>query len=177
MRKNKKKQSLLFLTLILLFLQGFFSRETNFHFCQFFSNFLKYFSSNFPLSHLYNIFAVYFSSNSSLLKSLSSTKFNFSCFLISTSSLSLNTATAFFTFSKSFSLSYISLSAINLFKYTKYSITPLIFLLFNIFSTPLLVSIHLYWFYFFYFLFLYLFSISYYLTKIHNQVNSYWSWQ
>ena len=49
-------------------LQGFSSRETNFHFCQFLSNFLRYSSSNFPSSHLYNIFAINFPGDSPLLK-------------------------------------------------------------------------------------------------------------
>ena len=99
-------------------LQGFFSRETNFHFCQF-----KYLSSNMPLSHLYNIFAIYFPDNSPFLKSLSSTISNFSCLLTSAFSLSSNSTTTFFTFSRSFSFFQLSCSAINLFHYTKYFIT------------------------------------------------------
>ena len=130
-----KKLSLLSLTLILFLLQGFSSRETSFHFCRFLSNFLKYPSPNFPSFHSYNIFAIYFSSNFSLLKSFSSTLFNFSFLLTSAFILLSNSATISFTFSKSFSLSQVSYSAVNPFYYTKYFITPLIFLLFRIFST------------------------------------------
>ena len=68
-KKIKKMFSLLPLLLTLSPLQGFSSRETDFHFHQFLSNFLKYSSSNFPSSHLYNIFAINFPSNSPLLKS------------------------------------------------------------------------------------------------------------
>ena len=116
-------------------LQGFFSGETDFHFCQFLSNFLKYSSSNFPSSYLHNIFTIYFSGNSSFLKSLSFTVFNFSCLLTSVFNLSSNSTTISFVFSKSFSLFHISYSAINLFYHTKYFTIPLTFLLFNIFST------------------------------------------
>ena len=117
----------------LLPLQGFSSRETVFHLCQFLSNFFKYSSSNFLLSYPYNIFAVNFSGNSSLLKSLSSASSIFSCFLISVfPSKSVNTSSAFFRFSL---LSHMSLSAINPFHRTKYFSTPLIFFLFKIFST------------------------------------------
>jgi len=91
-------------------------------------------SSNFSLSYLYNIFAIYFSSNSFFLKSYSSTKFSFYYLLTSVLSLLLNFAIAFFIFSKSFSLSHILCSAVNIFHHTKYFITPLIFLLFSIFS-------------------------------------------
>ena len=64
-------------------LQGFSSRETDFHFCQFLSNFLKYSFSNFPLSYLYNIFAINFPGNFPLLKSFSSAISNFFCLLTS----------------------------------------------------------------------------------------------
>ena len=98
-----------------------------FHFLQFFSNFLKYSSSNLLLSHSYNIFTIYFSSNSPLLKSFSSTKLNFSCLLISAFILLLNSATNSLTFSKSSSFSQLLYFAINLFHCTKYFITPFIF--------------------------------------------------
>ena len=41
-------------------LQDFSSRETDFYFHQFLSNFLKYSSSNLPSSHPYSIFAINF---------------------------------------------------------------------------------------------------------------------
>ena len=136
MRKEKqKKLSLLLVILTLPHLQGFSFRETDFHFCQFLSNFLKYSSSNFLSSHPYNIFAVYFPSNSSLLKSFFSTISSFSCLLTSTSILPSNSSNAFFAFSKSSLFSHVSCSAVNPFHCTKYLSTPLIFLLFNIFST------------------------------------------
>ena len=129
----KKKLSLTFA--ILLSLPDFSSGETDFHFCQFLSNFFKYSSLNFPLSHLYNIFVVYFHSNSSLLKFLSSTLFNFSYLLILAFNLSSNSTTAFFVFSKFSSFFQLLCSTINLFYHTKYFTTSLIFLLFNIFFT------------------------------------------
>ena len=136
MRKEIKINKVYYLQpLILFLLQGFFSRETNFHFCQFLSSFLKYSSSNFPSFYSYNIFAIYFLSNSPFLKLFSSTKSNFYCFLTSALSLSSNSTTAFFAFFKSFSFSYISFSAVNFFYYTKYFTTPFIFLLFRIFFT------------------------------------------
>jgi len=92
--KNKNKLSSLFSTLTLSPLQGFSSRETDFYFCQFLSNFFKYLSSNFLSSYLYNIFVIYFLSNSSLLKSLSSTIFNFSFLLTFILSLLSNFITA-----------------------------------------------------------------------------------
>ena len=116
-------------------LQGFSFRETDFYFCQFLSDFLRYSSSNFPSFHPYNIFAIYFSNNSSFLKSLSSAMSNFSCHLTFAFILSLNSATTSFAFSKSFSLSQESYSAINSFHHTRYFITPHIFLLFKIIST------------------------------------------
>jgi len=125
----------MFKILTLFLFQGFFSGETDFHFCQFLSNFLKYSSLNFPSSYLYNIFTRYFSDNSFFLKFLYFTVFNFSCLLTSAYNLSSNFATTFFVFSKSFSLFYISCSAINLFYCTKYFTIPLTFLLFNIFFT------------------------------------------
>jgi len=71
-----KQISLLSLTLTLLSLQGFFSRETNFYFCQFLSNFFKYLFSNLPLSHPYNIFAIYFPDNSPLINVVATTRRN-----------------------------------------------------------------------------------------------------
>ena len=65
-----------FLILTLSFLQDFSFRETNFYFCQFFSNFFKYSFSNFLSSHPNKIFTVYFSSNLLLLNSFVS-RFNF----------------------------------------------------------------------------------------------------
>ena len=115
-------------------LQGFSSRETDFHFHQFLSNFLKYSSSNFPSSHLYNIFTVNFPSNSPLLKSFSSAISSFSCLLTSAFILPLNSSNISLAFPKSFFLFQILYSAVNPFHHTKYLSTPLIFLLFNIFS-------------------------------------------
>ena len=115
-------------------LQDFFFKETDFHFCQFLSNFFKYFFLNFLLSHLYNIFTIYFPGNYSLLKSCFSTISKFSCFLTSALNLPSNSTTASFAFSKSFSLSYVSCSAINFFHHTKYFITSHTFFLFRIFS-------------------------------------------
>ena len=126
--------SLLLLFLTLPPLQGFFSRETDFHFHQFLSNFLKYYSSNFPLFYLYSIFAINFPGNSPLLKSFSSVLSNFSCFLTSTFILPLNSSNTPAAFPKSFFLSQILCSTVNPFYHTKYLSTSLIFLLFNIFS-------------------------------------------
>ena len=140
-RKNKKRLSLLFLILTLPPPQGFISRETNFHLCQFFSNFLKYFSSNFPSSQLYSNFVIYFPSSSLLLYSsilgfffISLPTSTFSCHLTSVFNLSLNLSTNSFVFSKSFPFSHISFSTVNPFQHTKYLSTSHIFLLFNIFS-------------------------------------------
>ena len=70
-----------------------------------------------------------------LLKFLSSIIFNFSYLLTSAFTLSLNSATASFAFSKSSSLSQLLCSsAVNYIYCTKYFTTPLTFLLFNIFS-------------------------------------------
>ena len=99
-------------------LQGFFSRKTDFHFHQFLSNFFKYSFSNLPLSYPYNIFVIYFPSNFPLLKSLSSTISNFFYLLISTFNLPSYSAITSFVFSKSFSLSQLSCSAINHFYLT-----------------------------------------------------------
>ena len=131
---NRKILSPLLSFLILPPLQGFSSRETNFYFCQFLSNFLKYSSSNFPSSYLYSIFAINFSGNSSLLKSFSSAISSFSCLLTFVFILPLNSSNTSLVFPKSFSLFQVSCSAVNLFHCTKYLSTLLIFLLFNIFS-------------------------------------------
>ena len=129
------KLSPLSVILTLPSLQGFSSGETDFHFYQFLSNFLKYSSLNFLLFHLYNIFTVNLSGNSSLLKSFFSPVSNFSCLLTSAFSLPLNLSTNSFVFSRSSSFFYVSFSAINPFYHTKYLSTPLTFLLFSIFST------------------------------------------
>ena len=106
-----------------------------FYLFQFLSNFFKYSSLNFPLSHSYNIFAINFPSNSPLLKSFSSIQSIFSCLLTSVFILFLNSVTSSFMFSKSSSLSQLLYSIINSFHYTRYFIASLIFLLFSIFST------------------------------------------
>ena len=106
-----------------------------FHFHQFLSNFLKYSPSNFPWFHLYNIFAVYFSRSSPLLKYFSSAQSNFSCLLTSAFTLFLNCTTNSFVFSKSSFFFQLLCLAINLFYWTKYFVTPLTYLLFNIFPT------------------------------------------
>ena len=90
---------------------------------------------NFLSFYLYNIFDIYFSSNTLLLKSLSSIISNFSCHLTSAFILPSNSATTSFVFPKSFFLSHISCSTINLFYYTKYLTISFIFPLFKIFST------------------------------------------
>ena len=133
-KENKKSLSLLLSFLTLPLLQGFSSRETDFHLCQFLSNFLKYSSSNFPSSYPYNIFAIKFPSNSPLLKSFSSVLSNFSCLLTSAFILPSNSSNASLAFPKSSFLFHVSCSAVNPFHCTKYLSTPLIFLLFNIFS-------------------------------------------
>ena len=106
-----------------------------FQFCQFFSNFLKYSFLNFLLYYLYNILAIYFPGSSPLLKLFSSIQSNSSCLLTSVFTLSSNSITNFFIFSKSSSFSQLSCFAVNPFYHTKYFVTPLTFLLFNIFST------------------------------------------
>ena len=131
---KEKSLSPLLLFLTLPPLQGF-SGETDFHLHQFLSSLFKYSSSNFPSSYLYNIFTINFPSNSPLLKFFSSAISIFSCLLTSTFILPLNSFTNSLACSRSFFLSHISLSAVNLFHHTKYFLTPLIFLLFNIFST------------------------------------------
>ena len=93
------------------------------------------YSLNFLSFYLSNIFTIYFSSNLSLLKSCFSIISNFFCFLTFVLSLSLNSATTFFVFSKFFSLFYILFSTVNIFQYIKYFITLYIFILFKIFST------------------------------------------
>ena len=96
---KRNKESLLSSTLISPLLQDLFSREINFYFCQFLSNFFRYLYSNFLLSHLYNIFTVHFSGNFFLLKSCSFTKSNFSYLLTSVLILLSNSATISFVFS------------------------------------------------------------------------------
>jgi len=110
--------------LILSPFQGFSSRETDFYFYQFPSNLFKYLFSNLPLSHPYNI--------SFFLKSLSSAIFSFSYLLTSAFTLSSNSATISFVFSRSSSLFQLLFSAVNLFHHTKYFTTPPHF---SIFST------------------------------------------
>jgi len=102
-KRNGNKSSLLSSILTLSLLQGFSFRETDFYFCQFLSNFLKYYSSNFLLFYLYNIFAIYFPCNFPLLKSFSFKLSNFFYCLTSVLILSLNSATISLAFSKSFS--------------------------------------------------------------------------
>ena len=126
-KKIRKELSLLLAILTLSPFQGFSSGETNFHFCQFFSNFLRYFVSNFSLSHPYSNFAVYFPGSSFFLYS---TLF---CHFTSIFNLPSNSFTNSFVFSKSFSFSHVLFSAINPFHRTKYFRTSLIFLWFNIF--------------------------------------------
>ena len=115
--------------LTLSFLQGFSSRETDFHLLQFFSNFFRYSALNFPSSHPYSNLAIYFPSNSLLLYS------SLFCHLTSAFNLPSNLFTNFFAFSKSSSFSHVSFSAVNPFHHTKYFSTPLTFLLFSILST------------------------------------------
>ena len=118
------------------------SLSSSFHLFQFLSNFFKYSFSNFLLSHLNNNFAVYFPGNSLLLNS-SALGFIFTLHLCSTPSclptsvfnLSSDSSTNSLAFSKSSFFFQVSCSAINLFYLTKYLSTPLIFLLFRIFST------------------------------------------
>ena len=133
--RNENKQSSLSSTLISPLLQNLFFAETDFHFCQFLSNFFRYLCSNFPLSHLYSIFTVHFSDNFFLLKSCSFTKSNFSYLLTSVLILLSNSTTISFVFSKFSFLFQMLYYIINLFHFTKYFTTPLIFLLFRIFST------------------------------------------
>jgi len=107
------------LILILSLLQDFSSRETDFYFYQFLSNFLKYFFSNFLLFYLYNIFAIYFPNNNSLfLKFFFSTLSNFSYCLTSILLLLSNSTITFFAFSQSFFFFQVSCSAINSFYLT-----------------------------------------------------------
>ena len=107
----------------------------SFYFTQFLSNFLKYSFSKFPSSHLYNILTIYFFGNFPLLKSFSSIVSSFFYLLTPVFILFSNSATTFFMFSKSSSFFQLLCSTVNPFHYTKYLITPLIFLLFKIFST------------------------------------------
>ena len=133
--KNEIKSKLLVLNSDITPPQSFSRGETNFHFCQFLSNFLRYFSSNFPLFYPYNIFAIYFPSNFSLLKFFSSIISNFSCLLILALIFPSNSSTNSLTFPRFSFLSHISCFAVNPFQCTKYFSTLCTFLLFNIFST------------------------------------------
>ena len=140
-KKNKKRLSPLFSILTLSPPQGFSSRETNFYLCQFFSNFLKYSSSNFPSFQLYSNFAVYFSSSLLLLYSFAP-RFPFtflptsifSCHLTSAFNLSSNSFTNSLAFTKFSSFFHVSCSIINPFHHTRYFSVPLTFHLFNILS-------------------------------------------
>ena len=128
-------------------LQGFISKETDFHLLQFLSNFFRYLASNFPSSHPYSNLAIYFLSNSLLLYS------SLSYHLTSIFNLPLNSSTNSFAFSKSSSFSHVLFSAINSFHHTKY------------FSTPLCYRTLEHWqflfFFTFIFLILYWFSFSF----------------
>ena len=86
-QKNRKWSSSLWRFLTSLSLQDFSSKEIDFHFCKFLSNFLRYSALNLLLSYSYNIFAIYFPGSSSFLESIYSTLSIFSCLL--TSALSL----------------------------------------------------------------------------------------
>ena len=134
-KENRKILSLLLSFLTLTPPQGFSSGETDFHFCQFLSNFLKYSFLNFLLFYSYNIFVVNFPGNSPLLKSLSSTISSFSCLLTSVFILSSNSASISFMCPKFSFFSYILYSTVNPFYLTRYFSIPLIFLLFRISST------------------------------------------
>ena len=126
-KKMRKELSPLLTTLILPPLQGFSSRETDFHLCQFLSNFLS--------SHLYSNFTIYFSGKIPLLNSFSPVISIFSYLLTSALSPPLNSFISSLAFSKSSSFSHESCSIVNFFHRTRYLSTPLIFLLFNILST------------------------------------------
>ena len=104
-----------------------------FHLFQLLSNFFKYSSSNFLLSHPYNNFAIYFPGNSPLLNS-SASRFNFISFPffililhISSSNLSFSNSStfsiAFFKFSNP---SYVFSSTVYPFHFTKYFVFPLL---------------------------------------------------
>ena len=129
-----KEPSLLLAILTLPFLQGYSSGETDFHLHQFLFNFLRYSSSNLPSSHPYSNFAVYLPNNSFLLNSLFSTISILSCLLTSAFIHSSNSFNASFVFSKFFLFSHMFCSTVNPFHCIRYLSTPLIFLLFNIFS-------------------------------------------
>ena len=138
----RKELSPYLATLTLPPLQGFSSGETDFHLCQFLSNFLRYFVSNFLLSYPYSIFVIYLPGNSILLNSfalwfnpLFCSQFTSSCLFISVLILPSKSFTNFFAFFKFFSLSHMPPFAVNPFHYTRYFSTPLIFLLFKILST------------------------------------------
>ena len=124
------------MTLTLFSLQGFSSKETDFYFCQFLSNFFKYLISNFLSSYSYNIFAMYLSGNTLLLLKfffLAISKFFY--YITSIFILLSNLAITLFVFSKPSSLSQVLCFALNSFYHTEYLTTSCIFLLFKIFST------------------------------------------
>ena len=124
-----------------------------FHLIQLLSNFFKYSSSNFLLSHLNKIFTVYFTDNSLLLNT-STSGFNYLSFPISflictlfiSSSLIffLNSSTKSIAFLKFSNLSHVSFSTVYLFHLTKYSSFPFTSLLFNIFSTSYSFSLFIF---------------------------------
>ena len=139
-KENKRALSLLLAILTLSLLQGFSSRETDFHLCQFFSNFFKYSSLNFLSSQPYSNFAVYFPSNSLLLYSSAFGFFfvlspcsTFSYFFTSILNLPSNSSTNSLAFLRFSSLSHVLLSVVNPFHCTKYLFISRIFLLFSIF--------------------------------------------
>ena len=107
----------------------------SFYLFQFCSNFSKYSSSNFLSSYPYSNFTIYFPSNSILLYFFLFAFLSPTCYFTSAPNLPLKSFTNSFAFFKSSSFSYVSFSAVNLFHHTKYFSTPLIFLLFKIFST------------------------------------------
>ena len=156
------KLSLLSVILILPPLQGFSSRETDFHLL---SNFLRYSASNFLLFHPYSNLAIYFPGSLLLLYS------SLSCRLTSTFNLPLNSSTNFFVFSKSFFFSpcvifcckplplYQVLFYSSYFSFIQYS-----------FYLPLFNSFYFNWFFFFFFLPSYLFLVLYYSTDIYYRI-------
>ena len=122
--------------LILYSLQGFSFRKTDFHFYQLLLTFLDTFFQTFYHS-IYTTFLLYLPDNSFHLK------FDFfatlCCLLISTLVLLLKFFTAFFMFSRSSYLFYMSFLNVNSFHHTKYFVIPLFlfvqyFLTFHSFS-------------------------------------------
>ena len=103
-----------------------------FHFFQFLSSLFKYSYSNLRSSHTYNTFAIYFPGSSILLYSPFPSS---SISRLTTTSPRSNSSISFSAFYKFSFLSQVSPSAVNPFHRIKYFSTPLIFFLFNIFST------------------------------------------